>query len=603
DPRSSSTHSLVPSFHGDDDRRTLLVVYIHGFMGDNTSFQSFPAHVHAYLKAMLAGSHVIHTKIYPRYKTYKAIDIARDNFSRWLEPHESETTDVVLVGHSMGGLLAADVALMPSLNPVYGHPLKHRILGTVSLDAPLLGLHPGIIKSGIASLFRKAPDPPGKGQDPAEGLASQNASGSMSTLSFSTDGASSSGMISTTPLTATSSDSTRPDPTYNPPFFNDVQFVDRGWWRNVAHFAKKHYSEGLFSSTYQHLLSHLEFGACLADYSALNSRYNRLRQLEDVDELNSGGQGAQRKARVRFINYYTVSTGIPKKPLPTPKRAQTHLRPELPEFQQSTHNSSGASTPRISIEDYSDGERPQTMQLLDPVPEPDSEPEQATEATGPAPTEDDSKGKTIAFAADDPNNDLPAIPALPEPPEVPDLERYTDKDARKQAEKEYKRLQKTYNTALKDREKALKERQKLVEKRRKKAQKDAEKRHKEEEKRRKEEAKRLAKEQEGQDEAGQVASQAQAQALQRQLTELALRDELPGDGGGSRKLHKFCMVPPKTKSGVRDSCWVQVYMEGVDEVGAHCGLFFPGPHYEKLVGDVGSRIVGWVHDDMSLRAI
>ncbi len=35
-------------------------------------------------------------------------------------------------------------------------------------------------------------------------------------------------------------------------------------------------------------------------------------------------------------------------------------------------------------------------------------------------------------------------------------------------------------------------------------------------------------------------------------------------------------------------------MEGVDEVGAHCGLFFPGEHYERLVGDVGSRIVGWV---------
>lgn len=88
------------------------MIYIHGFMGDNTSFQSFPAHVHNYLQNALQDSHVIHSKIYPRYKTYNAIDVARDNFSRWLEPHESETTDVILVGHSMGGLLAADVALM-----------------------------------------------------------------------------------------------------------------------------------------------------------------------------------------------------------------------------------------------------------------------------------------------------------------------------------------------------------------------------------------------------------------------------------------------------------------------------------------------------------
>src|SRR4051812_8803886 len=48
DPRSSSTHSLVPSESGRDGRdgrRTLLLVYIHGFMGNETSFQSFPAHV------------------------------------------------------------------------------------------------------------------------------------------------------------------------------------------------------------------------------------------------------------------------------------------------------------------------------------------------------------------------------------------------------------------------------------------------------------------------------------------------------------------------------------------------------------------------------
>ena len=83
-------------------------------MGNETSFRSFPAHVHNFLKEALVETHVIHSKIYPRYKTYKAIDVARDNFSSWLQPHESPTTDVVLVGHSMGGLLAAEVVLMVS---------------------------------------------------------------------------------------------------------------------------------------------------------------------------------------------------------------------------------------------------------------------------------------------------------------------------------------------------------------------------------------------------------------------------------------------------------------------------------------------------------
>jgi pimeloyl-ACP methyl ester carboxylesterase len=129
DPRSSSTQSLAPSDPGigDGARRKLLIVYIHGFMGNDSSFRSFPAHVHIYLKDALAESHVIHTKVYPRYKTYKAIEVARDNFSRWLEPHESPTTDVVLVGHSMGGLLAAEIVLIVSLAPQTTLEQEHQI--------------------------------------------------------------------------------------------------------------------------------------------------------------------------------------------------------------------------------------------------------------------------------------------------------------------------------------------------------------------------------------------------------------------------------------------------------------------------------------------
>ncbi len=114
DPRSSSSQSLAPSIRHPSAaaKRTLLIIYIHGFMGNDSSFRSFPDHLHNYLKVSLAETHVIHSKVYPRYKTYKKIEVARDNFSQWLEPHESETTDVVLIGHSMGGLLAAEVVLM-----------------------------------------------------------------------------------------------------------------------------------------------------------------------------------------------------------------------------------------------------------------------------------------------------------------------------------------------------------------------------------------------------------------------------------------------------------------------------------------------------------
>lgn len=112
DPRTSSSQSLRSVVSDSDQRRTLLIIYIHGFYGNDQSFRSFPYHVHSYLKIALQDSHVIHSKIYPRYKTYRAIEIARDNFSQWLMPHEGPNVDVILVGHSMGGMLASEVVLM-----------------------------------------------------------------------------------------------------------------------------------------------------------------------------------------------------------------------------------------------------------------------------------------------------------------------------------------------------------------------------------------------------------------------------------------------------------------------------------------------------------
>ena len=91
DPRSSSTQSLVPVEHARDDKRTLLLIYIHGFMGNETSFQSFPAHVHNLATVKLANTHHVHTKLYPRYKSRKPIEYARDDFSTWSAIHTGDS--------------------------------------------------------------------------------------------------------------------------------------------------------------------------------------------------------------------------------------------------------------------------------------------------------------------------------------------------------------------------------------------------------------------------------------------------------------------------------------------------------------------------------
>jgi len=197
------------------------------------------------------------------------------------------------------------------------------------------------------------------------------------------------------------------------------------------------------------------------------------------------------------------------------------------------------------------------------------------------------------------------------------LDLYTDTEARKQAEKDSKRAHKAYDQAVKNRENAIKERRKMVEQNRKKAQREAEKQAREagklrrqaeqtqkrseevaqkEARRRAGEEQRRLKEEESARRKEEVVLQEEAEALEKQRAKERVATEKP------KKPRKFCTLPRKVDR-VRDWAWVEVQMHGVDEVGAHCGLFFPGPHYEKLIGDVGSRIVAWVQEDASKRAM
>ncbi|KAK4692176.1 hypothetical protein P7C71_g4972, partial [Lecanoromycetidae sp. Uapishka_2] len=197
---------------------------------------------------------------------------------------------------------------------------------------------------------------------------------------------------------------------------------------------------------------------------------------------------------------------------------------------------------------------------------------------------------------------------------------YTDKDARKLAEKEHSRQVKAYKQAVKDREKAVSDRRKLLEKREKNAAKEREKLIKAEEKERvkaeqkgmekgererdnqkREEAKRLEKE--------RLRMEKEAEKLKGagKTDGATVTKSQPEPNGGSteeeesksekpKRDKKFCMLPPMI-NGQIDPCWVRIFMPGVDEVGAHCGLFFvDGERYENFVSNVAERIELWVEE-------
>jgi len=284
-----------------DGKRKLLLIFIHGFLGDETSFQSFPTHVHNSLSTLLAPTHAVHTKIYPRYRCKGKMDDAARAFSDWLAPHNVHNTDVVLLGHSLGGILAAEVALMTSDSPSQLSPLRHNIIGTLSLDAPLLGMHPGIVTSGIASLFRRDPSPP------PPTTTSDTAPTALARPSPPTVASNS---VQPQPPSLSAPSEQDFSQTYNQPFDNDVRLPVRSGWSGAWHFISKH-SDNLSRATQRLLSAHFEFGACLADFDGLKSRYCRVRLLEEPDERIRATvlHNSRPPPRVRFINYYTASTG------------------------------------------------------------------------------------------------------------------------------------------------------------------------------------------------------------------------------------------------------------------------------------------------------
>ncbi|KAL1392701.1 hypothetical protein HDK64DRAFT_197277 [Phyllosticta capitalensis] len=577
DPRSSSTQSLLPedSPAHHDPRRTLLLVFVHGFMGDETSFQSFPAHLHNVVTLTLSETHAVHTKIYPRYRSRRRLEYATEEFSKWLQPHLGPDTDVILLGHSMGGLLTADVVLLPGASP---QPLRHRILGTISFDTPFLGMHPGVIKSGLSSIFRPAPEKSPERQP--DGVASPPPR--INTL------------FSTNPS----------DPNYNPSFQNDVILPVRKGWSNTWHFVNKH-SDSLVTASKQLVKSHLEFGGAMADYNELKRRYKRIRALEEEDETKRQaaiqGRPSLPVPRVRFINFYTASTGRPK-PVKSgdasPNRSmdqmtdvsagmsqlsltssyqdsgslRSSLDPSLNsppgqedmardtvEYLTPYHSRSESASPRCSGD----------MQQMSPRPlsEADSIPPQ-TEIT-PATPSSPSVAPEIKF---------PDVPPLPDRPVTPDLSAETDAKARKAAEKAHHDAVKAYKQAVKQHNNAVKEQEKQALKAEKEARKEEERRAKE---RAKEEKLKLK----------QTKSTSDVTVGAEEVG-TNLKPPKPA------KDRKFCMLPSNHAS---DPTWIRVFMRDVDEVGAHCGLFFVGDTYAMLVGEVAATVERWVNEDVGER--
>jgi hypothetical protein len=207
----------------------------------------------------------------------------------------------------MGELLATEVVFLPA-GSVSEYSFRYQILGTLNFDTPFRGMDLGMIRSGIASLFRPAPEPPGFAQHPAsEQLTSHThevlSSSTPTLLSYDISKANSTLSSSLSSISFSVYSLPISGPNYNPPFQNDIRRPIRTGYDKFIYFTTK-YPGALRSATKEYFISHVGFGGCLGNFRGLKRRYARIRGLEDVPTASTKAD-----PRVRFLNIYTTSTG------------------------------------------------------------------------------------------------------------------------------------------------------------------------------------------------------------------------------------------------------------------------------------------------------
>ncbi|KAI9466936.1 hypothetical protein BJY52DRAFT_1110271 [Lactarius psammicola] len=145
----------------------LLIVFIHGFKGDDTTFKNFPSRLQHILSETLQGT-VIESVVFPVYETKGDLNKAVESFADWLTTLTVQKeaahggagrVKIVLCGHSMGGLLAADsIYEFIHTRPDTDAPLWPNVVACLAFDTPYLGLHPQVFKNSATKAVEYVQD-------------------------------------------------------------------------------------------------------------------------------------------------------------------------------------------------------------------------------------------------------------------------------------------------------------------------------------------------------------------------------------------------------------------------------------------------------------
>ncbi|KAJ5771218.1 uncharacterized protein N7511_003269 [Penicillium nucicola] len=171
-------------------RKTLLLVFIHGFKGGDDTFGTFPEHLRVLASKALPAINVV-TAVYPKYETKGDLKECVGRLRDWLQdtvidlevanhtasPTVDPSVHVALIGHSMGGIVGAEVLLLLAAEQPISHgptpntehissetdPIVEpgtfmfpHVQGVLAFDTPFLGIAPGVVSYGAEEHYRNA---------------------------------------------------------------------------------------------------------------------------------------------------------------------------------------------------------------------------------------------------------------------------------------------------------------------------------------------------------------------------------------------------------------------------------------------------------------
>ncbi|KAM0260276.1 hypothetical protein ACHAQJ_002840 [Trichoderma viride] len=168
-------------------RKTLILCFIHGFKGGESTFGDNYSFVEDLRNAVARElpSFSIKVLVYPKFETRGDLGETVSRFRTWLEnkiidyevakgtasPTVEPSIRTILIGHSMGGIVAAETVMgLASEKPIYtedgidksgGRPsfnslMFPRIQGVLAFDTPYLGISPSVVAYGAEGHYQTA---------------------------------------------------------------------------------------------------------------------------------------------------------------------------------------------------------------------------------------------------------------------------------------------------------------------------------------------------------------------------------------------------------------------------------------------------------------